>query len=690
MVVVTGRRTASLALPFTLLYAATAVAVLAGVFFRFKGLGASPFAIDEYYIATSVKSILEHGLPRFHGGGFYDRGILLQYLAAPLFMAGISPEYAFRLITVLANLAAFPAIFLLARQVGGIVTACLALILFSLALWEVEFARFARMYAPFGALFLWHLYFVYRYGVLDDARALKWVLGLPVLGIVVSEFAVFMVVLALLPVVLRPARRPWLEYGVPAVLLAVNYFYITTNFRRLGVGEYLPPSEVTSGAAGFVAPIYLPPLMLPGIRESTTWLAAFVAVALLTVATVALWLRTAWSESSAPRARLLYLIPVGLLGLGLMHQFGLVVLCTLIVLFMVGPPRRELPRLLVKPLVLLTAAILGLSAVFWASFGVVTNPGPALLHNSTGHAGKDTVLLLMNYPSVYQEVLLQWLRALPVQTALMTGLIGLGLWFAANRETREDRAYLLLAALVVGFCTLVAVLEAPYSTTRYTHFLYGLVLILAAAAIARLAAAAAWAAWPRFALAASLVTAFMVVSEDFDGRHLVAIDSERVMYRMDYSAGRTELYYPRLDFRGAADHVNLNRGPDDIVIASEYGVPHYLDRLDYFYMDIDGGRFRGISGQAGTRDIWEGVPLLATARELFTAMAEARTDVWLIAKSDQVRSATAGELAAAEVLSEHRVFRSVDGNLHVYHVPAGDPVRALPPDPGHWPERSAP
>lgn len=676
MVAVTIRNTGERDLCMMALYAVTAAVVLAGVLFRFKGLGTSPFAVDEYYIATSVKSILEHGLPRFQGGGFYDRGILLQYLAAPLFMTGMSHELAFRLLTVLANLAAIPAVFLLARHIGGVVTACLAVILFSLALWEVEFARFARMYAPFSALFIWHLYFVYRYGVLDDPRALKWVLGLPVLAVFVSEFAVFLVVTSLVPVVLRAARRPALEYGVPAALLVLNYVYITTNFRRLGAGQYLPESEMTGGG-GIAAPVHLPPLMVPGVVESGFWLAAFAVPASLILVTAGLWVRAALVAEGSARARLLYLVPVGILTLGLFHQFGLAILATVIAALMAGPPRYALWHALTRPLVLLTGAALAVAAAYWSMVGVTTNPGPVLLHNSTGDAVKDTILLLVNYPSVYQEVLLQWLRAMPVQTALMAAFIGAGLWLASNRETREDRAYLLLAALVVGFCTLVAVLEAPYSTSRYTYFLYAVVLILTAAAIARVADAVVWRRWAGIGLAASVLAVFMVIAEDFDTRHLVRIDSDPVMYRMDYGPGRTELYYPRLDFRGAAEHVNAGIQDGDVVIATEYGVPYYLDRLDYFYMDIDGGRFHGIAGRAGTMDIWEGAPLLATKDDLFSTIAGAGADVWLIAKSDQVRSATAGELAAAKYLAEHRVYRSVDGNLHVYRIAAEDVVTAL-------------
>ena len=91
-------------------YAIMLLALIGGVYFRLKGLGKPPFAIDEYYIATSVQNILKHGLPQFECGGYYVRGLLLQYLAVPFFKYGSNDEFFFRLITVFFNLLTVPAL----------------------------------------------------------------------------------------------------------------------------------------------------------------------------------------------------------------------------------------------------------------------------------------------------------------------------------------------------------------------------------------------------------------------------------------------------------------------------------------------------------------------------------------------------------------------------------------------------
>src|SRR6187549_3531625 len=87
-------------------YALTAAAVSFGLFARFKGLGASPFSVDEYYLARSVEDVMRSGLPAYDCGGYYTRGVLLQYLIAGLQFAGLGPELAPRLLCVLSSLVA--------------------------------------------------------------------------------------------------------------------------------------------------------------------------------------------------------------------------------------------------------------------------------------------------------------------------------------------------------------------------------------------------------------------------------------------------------------------------------------------------------------------------------------------------------------------------------------------------------
>jgi hypothetical protein len=153
-----------------LVAALTVAALLIGVYARFEGLGKWPFGVDEYYTARSVQNILRAGLPEYACGGFYTRGLLVQYLAALLQLLGLSAEFSIRLIAAVSSLVALPAAFNLGRRLGGPIIGLLTVIVLAVSVWEVEMARFARMYAPFQAVALWYAVFFVKYTVDREAH----------------------------------------------------------------------------------------------------------------------------------------------------------------------------------------------------------------------------------------------------------------------------------------------------------------------------------------------------------------------------------------------------------------------------------------------------------------------------------------------------------------------------------------
>ena len=123
-----------------------AIAFGAGAFFRFWGLGDAPLAVDEYYLATSILNLMERGLPEFPCGGYYSRGVLLQYMSLVPIYLGADIEFAVRLLPAISSILAIVAVWKLGFRAGGVSVACIATVLASLSLWEIEFARFGRMW----------------------------------------------------------------------------------------------------------------------------------------------------------------------------------------------------------------------------------------------------------------------------------------------------------------------------------------------------------------------------------------------------------------------------------------------------------------------------------------------------------------------------------------------------------------
>jgi hypothetical protein len=164
-----------------------AAALLAGLYGRFKGIGTWPLGVDEFYISRSVDNVLRTGLPQFPCGGYYTRGLLFQYIVAGLRLLGCSPEFAGRFVAALASLLVLPAVYLLGKRVQGTTLAWLVAVILCVSVWEIEMARFARMYAPFQAVFAWYLVAYLKYTVDRRAGALWQMVALTVLGVLTWE-----------------------------------------------------------------------------------------------------------------------------------------------------------------------------------------------------------------------------------------------------------------------------------------------------------------------------------------------------------------------------------------------------------------------------------------------------------------------------------------------------------------------
>src|ERR1700722_1487776 len=177
----------------------TAAALVAGIYGRFKGIGAAPLGVDEFYISRSIDFVMRTGLPHFPCGGYYTRGVLYQYVVALVRWWGGSAEFAGRSVAAIASLLVLPAAYLLGRRIHGRTVGVLVVIVLAVSIWEIEMARFGRMYAPFQAVFAWYLVFFLRYTLDRNRRALGAMVALSVLGVLTWEGGVFIGLVNLLP-----------------------------------------------------------------------------------------------------------------------------------------------------------------------------------------------------------------------------------------------------------------------------------------------------------------------------------------------------------------------------------------------------------------------------------------------------------------------------------------------------------
>ena len=183
------------------------LSVILGFYFRIKGLSYGGFSSsDEYYMAESIHHVLKYGVPKFPLGGYYDRGLIYQYLCALLLLTGLKEIFVLRIVPLIFNMLAIPAVYLLGKRIGGKLIAFSILILFCFSSWEVEYARLARYYAPFQTMFIWYILFLYKLIIEGDSKSFKWMLILSISSIFMYEGSIFLVILNFIPFILAKGK----------------------------------------------------------------------------------------------------------------------------------------------------------------------------------------------------------------------------------------------------------------------------------------------------------------------------------------------------------------------------------------------------------------------------------------------------------------------------------------------------
>jgi hypothetical protein len=321
---------------------------------------------------------------------------------------------------------------------------------------------------------------------------------------------------------------------------------------------------------------------------------------------------------------------------------------------------EELPNRIVRvylPGLFVVAALIFLSFVLL---------GPAFVS-----AAKETLNYLFNYPDVYYKVVRPWLDTIPITTVVMVTLLTPLLWVsvAQRKETSEQLTPTrYLFSILIILALLVGLLKQPYHITRYTYFLYPIVLVLASMSIVRLSRRIDRRSprWAPFIMVGGL--AILFVTEDFGVEHLVRINEPEVRYRLQYDDVLAGHYYKRWDFRGAAEFTNEHLSPNDKVLVFHQTLPHYLDQTDGIFIRKFSKTHSIVWGCGGTRELWSNAPLLDENHEVREFIETNKAATWLIMHTSQYRWRDPLESTLVQDFDLKPSYTSVDGNLAVYRV----------------------
>ena len=637
-------------------YAALLLAAGLGLVARLGSLGASSLAIDEYYLLTSAQNILRHaGLPEFDCAGFYTRGLLHQYASAGLMLLGMDPETAIRLPSVIADIASVAGAFLLAKYIGGWRVAIFITIILCLSLWQVEFARFGRMYALFQACTVWYTLAAVKFLESSDRSSFTWMLVVSLIAVFGHEGGALLAAFSLFTLMLVARRPALIQIAAAIAILVIATAMLVTDLRYFDVGnpysqELLRTTTLESGASFIDMP-------------SMNLLAGFAGIVMVVVMTVGstAWLsRTYLRETTnvgAWRAALA-VIAWGAVIAALTLQWFLLAgwLLLIALLFGVIHPRALTNKKLLASLVVIAGLLLAI--------------GLALAHFA-GEGISDAIKDGLRYPDFYLEVYLPWMKVMPGLGLATAIVLGTATWIVlfGSTDSSDSVRYRLLLGITLALLLGAVLSRQPYYSTRYTYFIYPLLLIL----LAQGALIIQRRYLPQTVLAPIswlLVAAAFVFSNDFDMKHLLRIDAPEYLYRTKYPPAVANHFYDRWDYRGVAAQVDFGADPDDLVITTAYPViPFYSRLIDVVYLDRTDSRIWIVSCNEGSRDLWSNLPLIYEPELILSTIENARRTVWLVVRTEKYKARKPIEAKLLAQYGSNEVFRSIDGHLALLKIP---------------------
>jgi hypothetical protein len=635
------------------------LAVVLGVWARMNGLGEAPLAVDEYYLLQSALNIVRTGLPEFPCGGYYVRGVLHQYFTAALLLPNwLTAETAIRLPSLIASLATLAGAFLLARRLGGPIAAFVVVALLAVSLWEVEFARFGRMYALLQACTVFYAIAALDFLETARRRPLWLMIGIGLVAALAHEAGILLLCLTLVAIAVSPARPSIVQVLASLTALWVGTLQSFINFRHFGddapyARQLLSSNVVRASDAGVIdfpsllhAPMAFRVLLL-AIALAGTWLAVR---AMRVPVPAAEKLRSRILEAGAWLAAFVAVaFQQFLLG-------ALILSCA--ILLGVLDFRRIIRRDVVVPAFACMALIVGA----WVIYVLASDS-----HAGAGEALGELLRRALRYPDLYWKVGLAWAKIFPVLgLALLVTIAAAAILALLSSANAEAVRYRILLGITLALLIAVGFTFQPASSTRYTYFLYPLLMILfvqGAISIARHLVPAAGAA----ALAVGATVGIFLLSHDFSWRHLLFITRPEFIFRSAYDLNLSEHFYRHWDYRSVGRVLDARASPDDLVISTAYAVmPFYSRSLDFVY--LSDRRIWNVSGCKSTRDLWSNLPLIYDPARLDALIRSSSTPVWLVLPTERYWARTPIEVELLARYRDREIFRSIDGFLTLIHL----------------------
>jgi 4-amino-4-deoxy-L-arabinose transferase-like glycosyltransferase len=563
-----------------------ALLVISGFWLRVRHLGDLGLIVDEGIQAMAVRGVLDSGLPRLETGLIYARNPGLVYLqAATAKILGLD-ELSLRFPSALFGVATILVSYLLAKELFGRWPGLLTATIMTFSVWEIEFSRYGRFYAPFQCMFLLSLYCFYR-GFLRNDRSFKiWFLVAFAFTLPMHEMSVLLIPCFLIPLpstALSSRQKIVLgAWGAAATVLWVLFRRLNWSVIQAGeVASIIPAAGPPATAARSIRWMLSVPLLnrVPLdlfeelVRQQPTLALTLAAVPMLaTFYLVRRWLidRAGW--------RLAFSLTI--VWAAYFHQFAIGgILLLAYALFFIKEVRS-----LIEPGLRVVYGSVGVCFLFWVwrAWRFAIDPEAS---------GSAAVEAMLGFPNIYAYFLHWFVRGWPLMTAAL--MLGSALLLRRLLADRSDPVPLFALGAFWVPALAASCFVTPWAEARYTYHLYPLVvlifsLVMVEAGRRLLQASSLNAPWAQKAAQAGLLVAALLISQDAQPAKAWAIASRT--YESARDPIRAVINWPQYagyhqDRKTPSHYVRDRRLPPDRVVA--LGPPHMLQVYDFYLGHVD-------------------------------------------------------------------------------------------------------
>lgn len=657
---------------------------LIGAWLRLADIGAFDFRWDEDLYSLAAKAILERGIPELPSGMVYLRGGAFLYLVAGSIGLFGFDETTMRLPAALFGIATIPLGFLFASRLFGNGVGLLVAGLLMLSVWDIEFSRYARMYAPFEFFYLLTLLAIWRYRVVTESLAGGLLcIALACVTISLHDLGYSLALAFVVPLLirdglsLREPRRlvfPAIAFGTTAAFFFIWSRIQDYAFNRAAIrAAQLDPSAAAATASAdqetlvemIAGYIYLPDIPLLRLAsESIPLVTAALIGGTLLATGLFLWRRRACLDVVS--VLLLAVIAVTCA----LQLFNMALLATLALAFV----KRQGIGAFRLPQLRFAIVLIGVLFIGWLALGLAIRETPDA--GFVEHL-ETRVRQLLDYPRFF----VFWGFAQQYPLLSIPALIG-GLW-AFDRAARVpgSRAALFLLCVFAIPMILNGVFSTQHQIFRYNVPFGPLFYTFVALGLTQWRAVlAAWnqdaqpsARTPRSAWVTIALVALVLAVDMNPLRSWFEVQRSNLNEAAFFGLIQTQGRYP--EYRSpAVRYITDHARPDDKIIAFECREYfNYLQRLDYCV--VSSWYYRGKQLKQtyfdGTvyRDLYLSTPMIMSGEELERLLRGAPGTKWLVASDRVVKNERAVGKSIFELIEDSAgnvVYASPDGMAKVY------------------------